>query len=203
MEYYNQAPESFYNQESESYYNQEPESFYTTTANVNNNNNTTTTFYSRASESFFISEMRKLETEKALWKRDEQVLTKEVSRLNDRIQIEVENRTDYEFEKATLQEELEAYSQESESLRRELRHKHDEVEQLRLRCADLENQLNRKYHQQRNSSNKEKPQPPKSDVIYLDDDDIGNSWADRCKISLEEERGGGVVVGGGGGGRDG
>jgi len=207
MEYYNQAPESYYNQESESFYNQEPESFYTTAANVNvnnnnNNNNTTTTYYNRAAESFFIDEMRKLETEKALWKRDEQVLTKEVSRLNDRIQIEVEKRTDYEFEKATLQEELEAYSQESESLRRELRHKHDEVEQLRLRCADLENQLNRKYHQQRNSSNKEKQQQPaKSDVNYLDDDVIGDSWADRCKISLEEERGGGVVVAGGG--RDG
>ena len=92
MEYYNQAPESYYNQESESFYNQEPESFYTTAANVNvnnNNNNTTTTYYNRAAESFFIDEMRKLETEKALWKRDEQVLTKEVSRLNDRIQIEV------------------------------------------------------------------------------------------------------------------
>ena len=75
-----------------------------------------------------------------------------VTEFLDRFQMsrsQVENRTDYEFEKATLQEELEAYSQESESLRRELRHKHDEVEQLRLRCADLENQLNRKYHQQR------------------------------------------------------
>ena len=43
----------------------------------------------KAAESFLISEVRKLETEKALWRKDQQILNKEISRLNDRVTQEV------------------------------------------------------------------------------------------------------------------
>jgi len=95
-----------------------------------------------AAESFYLSEMRKLETEKKLWKKDEQMLNKEISRLTIRMQEEIERRTDHEFEKAHLHEQIEALHCDNDLLKMELCKKSDDLNKLRLKCADLENQIN-------------------------------------------------------------
>jgi len=86
--------------------------------------------------------MRKLETEKKLWKKDEQMLNKEISRLTIRMQEEVERRTDHEFEKAHLHEQIETLHSDNALLKMELCKKSDDLNKLRLKCADLENRIN-------------------------------------------------------------
>lgn len=107
-----------------------------------NKQSSSDSYHKKAAESFFLEQLRKLEMERALWKKDEAILTKDISRLNDRIQSEVERRTDFEFEKASLQEELDAVLSENNTLRHRLNLKNEEVDSLRLQIADLQNQMN-------------------------------------------------------------
>ena len=97
---------------------------------------------------------------------------------------QLERRTDYELEKASLQDELEACYEEKDSLQLQLRSKCEEVEGLRALCADLENRLNQR-HQAKVANNNNNgtcqfpndrnPSAPKT-----------TSWADRCKLEEVE-----------------
>merc|ERR1712126_172173 len=143
----------------------------------------------RAAESFCLSEMRKLEMEKALWKKDQQILNKEISRLNERLTEELERRTDYEFEKASLGEELHASYADNENLHRQLRNKCEELEKLRLRCADVENKLNAELE-------KRKTVVARPGTYQFRDPRDNHSaksasWAEVSKLEEEKDRGGG------------
>lgn len=138
-QFQNQGLDPTQNQSVESYPGQKSVTYQTCT-------HATDSYHKNAAESFYLDEMKKLEMERALWKKDEQAQCKEISRLNDRIQMEVERRTDYEFDKAQLQEELEQARSDNQSLRHFLSHKSKEADKFRLQNADLQNKINNLGH---------------------------------------------------------
>jgi len=214
---FNQVTESFHNQITESYSNQHPiEPLYNSRppSTLGAGQPSTEPIYgshlssespyhnpseplpssaplTKAAESFCLGELRKLETEKALWKKDQQILNKEISRLNERVTVELERRTDYEFEKASLQEELDACYVENECLQRQLRKKCEEADKLRLRCADLENKLN--HLQQAKVVVAKKGTCQFYEGRKLNHSTKSASWAERSRLEVEEMefRGGG------------
>jgi len=147
----------------------------------------TESYHKKAVESFYLDEMRKLELERALWKKDEQVLTKEMTRLNDQVQMLMEKRTDYEFEKASLAEELDETRLENYSLRQRLNLKSEEVEKLRLQTADMQNKINAQGLRQQHVNVGTVAvaagilRSPPSSVVP-------SSWADRCKEDETNQR---------------
>lgn len=81
-QFQNQGLDPNQNQSVESYPGQKSVTYQTCT-------HATDSYHKNAAESFYLDEMKKLEMERALWKKDEQAQCKEISRLNDRIQMEV------------------------------------------------------------------------------------------------------------------